>query len=431
MAIGALSSCGRSLVEDPSPTQLANVITGTSSYWFALQHYGRAVKKMRNSISNDGKDLRKALVGCLLVICFEGLQGNYVQALMHAVSGNQLLQAWLSKQTYPSPEKEGIASPNSHIIEDELVLAFGRLDLQVMAYVDPRPASAHESLMHEGDATILHMPALFHTIDEARLYWELIQRRSHHFMAKVAAQSLQSGSPVSTTKIDLGTGEPVVSFHAESDIYGSLPIACGDHERMPPEYRKYSDEIRSWFSAFAPFYNRIEKERDERAWTAGSLLLVHAKTSEIMLLSSLFGTESSLDRFLAEYKQVVDLARQISGSKYFQMQKFKFDLGIVNPLRLVGKWCREPRVRREAIALLRESRVREGLYDGLIMAGVQEWIMGLEEEGLEGGLIKEVMRWRFTGVRLDCLRRRAEVEAERLGRRADGGRDVRETVITW
>jgi hypothetical protein len=113
------------------------------------------------------------------------------------------------------------------------------------------------------------------------------------------------------------------------------------------------------------------------------------------------------------------------------MQKFKFDLGIVNPLRLVGKWCREPRVRREAIALLRESRVREGLYDGLIMAGVQEWIMGLEEEGLEGGLIKEVMRWRFTGVRLDCLRRRAEVEAERLGRRADGGRDVRETVITW
>jgi hypothetical protein len=34
-------------------------------------------------------------------------------------------------------------------------------------------------------------------------------------------------------------------------------------------------------------------------------------------------------------------------------------------------------------------------------------------------------------VRLDCLRRRAEVEAERLGRTADGGKDVRETVITW
>ena len=85
---------------------------------------------------------------------------------------------------------------------------------------------------------------------------------------------------------------------------------------------------------------------------------------------------------------------------------------------------------------MRESKVREGLFDGLIMAEVQEWIMWLEEEGLvlgeDGkGVIKEEMRWRFTGVKLDCLRRRADVEAERLGRNGDGTRDVRGTVITW
>jgi hypothetical protein len=34
-------------------------------------------------------------------------------------------------------------------------------------------------------------------------------------------------------------------------------------------------------------------------------------------------------------------------------------------------------------------------------------------------------------VRLDCLRRRADVEAERLGRNGDGSKERRGTVITW
>lgn len=440
VAIGALSSCGRSLIEDGSERQEAGRVMGKEEYRFALSHYGHAVAQMRKVLSaGDGRsvekgktDLRKALVGCLLVICFESLQGNYVQALMHAVSGNQLLQGWLSKQTYSDPRKEGLSSPRPEIIEDELILAFGRLDLQVMAYVDLRPASAHEVLMREGDETILHMPKVFKDVDEARLYWELVQRRSSHFIAMVAAKSASAGKAVPTTKIDLGLGEEAVSFHAESNISGSLPAVFREGgEGMPLEYRKYRSEIRRWFSAFTPFYASLSKFHDERSWTAASLLQIHALTSEIMLLSSLFGTESSLDEFLPEYKEVVELARQISESRYFQAQKFKFDLGIVNPLRMVGKWCRDGKTRRETIRVLRDGKVREGLYDGLIMSWVQEWVMGLEEEGLEDGKIREEMRWRVTGVRLDCLRRRAEVDAERLGRRADGTKDVRGTVITW
>jgi hypothetical protein len=277
------------------------------------------------------------------------------------------------------------------------------------------------------------MPTIFKDVDEARLYWELVQRRSSHFIAKVAAESIRTGANVPTTDIDLGTGDPVVRYHAESEFYMFMPIM---DERMAEEYRKYGGEIARWFSAFTPFYHSIKKGKYERAWTAASLLQIHAMTSEIMLLSSLTGDESSLDRFLPQYREVVSLARRISGSPFFQVQKFKFDLGIVNPLRLVAKWCREGKVRREAITLLRESKVREGLYDGLIMAKTQEWIMLLEEEGLvadgKGNLvIPEAMRWRYTNVRLDCLRRRAEVEAERLGRKRDGSRDVREMVITW
>lgn len=330
-------------------------------------------------------------------------------------------------------KKEGIVSPNRHVVEDELVQAFGRLDLQVMAYVDTRPASDHERLMKEGEVTVKYMPTVFKDVDEARLYWEVIQRRSSHFIASTVAQSLKTGKYVPTTRFDFGAGAPVVNFHAESDIF--FPKNGNWNKRdegmLPPEYRKYSGEITRWFDAFHPFYKSIEKEVDGKSWTAASVLQIHAKTSEIMLLSSLFGDESNLDRFLPEYRSVISLAKEIASSPSFEVNKFKFDIGIVNPVRLVAKWCREPQTRREAIGLLRGSAVREGLYDGLVMAKTQGFIMELEEEGMENGKIPEEMRWRFRGVRLDCLRRRAEVEAERLGRRPDGERVVRGTVITW
>ena len=394
---------------------------------------------MRKSLSRDPTQLRKALLGCLLVICFEGLQGNYNLVLTHCLSGVQLLQHWLLDQkekSYGSDEDtiedekrkmEGIVSPNRYIIEDELVQAFGRLDLQVMAYIDPRPTSTHESLMKEGEVTVRFMPDVFLTVDTARLYWEVVQRRSSHFIASAAAKKREGGRYVPTTKVDLGGGEEIMNFHPESEIYGA------DSEMgLPRDYQKCAAEISRWFDAFFPFYNELDKDMDDRTYIASSLLLIHAKTSEIMLLSSLFGDESSLDRFLPEYKEVVALASEVTRSKFFKPSKYKFDLGIVNPLRMVAKWCREPRTRREAIGLLRESGVREGIYDGLIMARTQEYIMELEEEGMdENGQIPEDMRWRYRGVKLDCVRRIAEVEAERLGRGPDGERVVRGTNISW
>ena len=62
-----------------------------------------------------------------------------MQALTHSITKTRLLQTWLGNQTYLDPKDEGVRSPDAVAIDDELVQAFGRLDLQTMAYVDPRP----------------------------------------------------------------------------------------------------------------------------------------------------------------------------------------------------------------------------------------------------------------------------------------------------
>ena len=319
-----------------------------------------------------------------------------------------------------------MVSPNRHVIEDELVQAFGRLDLQVMAFVDPRPPSIHDQLMHTGALTILHMPANFTSVDQARLYWDVVQRRSSHFIASTAAKSMKTGTYVPTTNVDLGIGESTLIYHPESEVFTG--------KELPPEYEKYAGEIARWFSAFTPFYESLRAEKGAEQWsyTAMSLLYIHAKTSEIMLLNSLSRDENFLDRFLPEYKEVVELADEIMNSPFFETGSFKFDLGIVNPLRLVAKWCREGHTRRRALKLLRDGKVREGLYDGLNMATSQGWVMQLEEEGMdEQGRIPEEMRWRITSVKLDCLGGRVQLEAERFGRGISGERVVRGAAITW
>lgn len=114
----------------------------------------------------------------------------------------------------------GLKSPKETEVEDDLVQAFARLDLQIMSYMDPRPPEVHRVLKEEGNEAISNMPTIFSTVEEARLYWELVQRRTSHFIATAAVEISKDG-PVPRksleTEINTGTGDAVVNFHAESD----------------------------------------------------------------------------------------------------------------------------------------------------------------------------------------------------------------------
>jgi hypothetical protein len=168
----------------------------------------------------------------------------------------------------------------------------------------------------------------------------------------VAFHCIRGNAVVLVTSVNMGTNAPAVNSHAESNIYKSVPV-----DSIPgglgSQYRRYSRQIARWFGAFSPFYDGIRREDNGELWTAKSLLKIHAKTMEVMLLRSLFGNGCTLDRFLPSYKGIVFTVRELSLDPMYQPPKYySFDSRIVNPLRLVGKWCREPNVRKEAIRIL-------------------------------------------------------------------------------
>ncbi|KAE8452535.1 hypothetical protein EG329_000438 [Mollisiaceae sp. DMI_Dod_QoI] len=471
VAIGALTSCGRKWTDDLSIGKKSTTgIEVTPQYHFALQHYGNAVKAMRktlHSYANEygksfgqgkrGHNLRMMLIACLLVTCFEGLQGNHFLALQHAASGHSVLQDWLSQHqplesAYSSPlqnssmsatidanstvQMQGLGSPLPQIIEDEIIQAFSRLDLQIMTYVDPRPLSVHSKLKHEGSHAIACMPYPFDSLEQARLYWELIQRRTSHFIADAAAQTSLRQDADMTIDMGLGNGSVLVAPESEVKLNTS---------HFPPvlvaEYHSYASEISRWFASFLPFYGSLTE--GSRNWAASSILRIQALSHQILLHGSILSDEWSLDSFTSVFSEIVSLGHLVAKDPLYSTPNlFSFDVGLVNSIRCVSKWCREPVIRRSSIALLRKIANREGIWDALIMANVSEWMMEIEEEKMilisdpesgheEKWFIRKDDRVRTTNIVIDNVKRTAAVTCKRLGRKEDGSVDERGTAIRW
>jgi hypothetical protein len=87
---------------------------------------------------------------------------------------------------------------------------------------------------------------------------------------------------------------------------------------------------------------------------------MQAQSSKLSFIAATFSDECSIDRFLPDFRAMVDLGNEIAKDRVFAGQNvFCFDAGIMSSLRLVCRLCREPKVWRDAIALMRRVGVRE------------------------------------------------------------------------
>lgn len=90
-----------------------------------------------------------------------------------------------------------------------------------------------------------------------------------------------------------------------------------------------------------------------------------------------------------EFAAIVTLARGImeadNDTGEVGMGRVSLDTGVLGPLYLVALRCRDPVVRREAIALLGREGRKEGLWDSTLLARVAERVMGIEGDSRKAG----------------------------------------------
>ncbi|KAF7943101.1 hypothetical protein EAE96_011044 [Botrytis aclada] len=335
---------------------------------FAVKRYGLALRSMSIGLSKleTSEGPRKALIGCLLVCCFEWLLGNDFTALTHARSGVKILRQWL--RNYRGKNyKAGLCSPDSGMIEDELVQAFLRLDKQVATFGDPGTSEEHKETIYESVGTIQDMPSIFPDLQEARLYLELIERRSIHF-GYLAAEC--AAAAAAAKKADPSTAiVPTNGFKEEYNLPEVVDIKAIKYE--------ITQSLIRWTSAFELFCSNIPpQETDQLA--GANILRAQSIAMDIIMKIAPGGPPPDHDAIIPEYQSILAIIEEVLNETKEQRQlgNFKFEQGVIMPLHIAAKWCHDHAIRSRAIELLRSYKdsdgepMREGVWDSEMFA---EW----------------------------------------------------------
>jgi hypothetical protein len=223
---------------------------------YAIQLYGRALKGMRKASLCEDKDIRMALIACLLVVCFEGFHGSPVTAMTHAAQGVNLLHCWVKK--YDGSYLSLLKSPSPHIIEDELIYALNRLDLQVLAFFDTRPVEYHKSFLQDTEP-LRQMPTIFLSLRQARAYWDYIMRRCCHFLAS----AMYEGRADELEKLrEQGLCDDGVELPGGVNTFSSPKETP---HWLEEERDGYTKEVLHWKHAYEPLFKSFQTPEQKKS----------------------------------------------------------------------------------------------------------------------------------------------------------------------
>ena len=377
---------------------------------FVLKHYGKFLDGSRKALARANPGRRMALIVCLLIIVIEGLQWHHRSVLKHLISGLNLLDEWrTSQQKEQSSTLVGVNSHEPDVVEDEILQQFRMLELEASVLIDPKPLEYHERLRQEGIETINNMPDSFASTHEARSYLELMMRRSHHFLGTVVPQK-----PISSEQaMNVDTQSLVASF-AQFDTFKTLG---GSTQPLQFEQERYAAELRRWTAAFQPLFASITPDTND--FLSTQLLKIRSRVLGVLLAGELSTSEMIYDDFVSEFEEILELAQKFfvhpCGDKVIPDGSYSSNAGLIFPLRLVADRSHSRTMRREAIRLLKAKSWREANFWSTSTAQISEWLMELEEYGVETDHIPEWARMRLVEVELDEGKevRRVSVKAVR------------------
>ncbi|KAI9052162.1 hypothetical protein LZ554_003524 [Drepanopeziza brunnea f. sp. 'monogermtubi'] len=471
VALGALYKTLESASESPPGSPVAGTFdtVPTSHYNFALEQYGKAIARLRESLANqETRSERTTLISIVLFTCFQSFTGDHKAAILQIQHGLGFLEERRQDSRNPMMQKK------EEKVEDELVQIFTRLAVQAKSYdmafhfpypyvirlspktqPDPTspqsPSSPSDSSSEPMDPP---MPSAFRNAQEARTALDSLCERIMRF------------------------NELLSSYHrGPNNILPRFVMSQG---------MVFGDQLRQWDVAFAPLFLTRRNRGVSNTERAGINVLKMLELMTGILYRMGFSTsEMEFDNFTPQFQVIVDLAsevvldeelvlalakcgtqardckhRQRAGyhlpglashqpgayredEGYAHIKaSFALDLGIVPPLFVVATKCRDRKLRREAIRLLMSSPRREGMWDSILSGRVGQWIMTIEEatmspwEGPSGRAARETVpderRVMVKEILFDMQSREATLRCGTRGARP-GDLDTRakETHISW
>ncbi|TWU73836.1 hypothetical protein ED733_005187 [Metarhizium rileyi] len=442
-----------------SPEKRDMFMGSLMAHWqVAIKQYSEAMNAMMLLNGQSLGSFRTRLMASILLACFDSFIGDHKQAIIQIQTGLGLLEQL--KTLYPNHRTPG---SEGHI-EDDLLIIFTRLAIQAksydMAFHFPQPyvirlispqrqsrdsSPASSDFGSPGSPPSIPVPARFESLLDARLASDKLCEKLLKFIERLQ-----------------------IAKNNKSNV-------------LPASWRQYGMDLKSeldaWSVAFEHiFISRLDPRVSSIQKAGICALKMFQINSNVLFLMMFCDTEVQFDGFLPHFKAIVSLGWEVVSAEESRAAaeravkteddqgqhpntkgalragkfaaphikpSFSADLGIVPPLFVVATKCREPRLRRQAIQLLRSSARREGMWDSELAANIGRWVMQIEESNgdlsvgwddsvLPSEPIPEERRVMVKSADFDLRARFAEL---RVGTRAvhEGSHDdrVRTTKIMW
>ncbi|KAH8594028.1 hypothetical protein B0O99DRAFT_688053 [Bisporella sp. PMI_857] len=393
VAIGALNKClkvGHAAKTGPSALRLTNQELSDQHRKFALAAYDRAIVGMKNITLEQQSTispLRKALLACLLVWTIEFFLRSPNNAYYQWQSGYKLLR---NLYNYEKSESiSGISSPDPNTVDEEIFHEFSRLDWRGAILWGERKNACHHYRRLDGQIAIRDMPVRFSDLNEARVYHELLMRRTYNLIGEAFAAIMATKEDERHLMIVDSPGELLDPCHIPTSLL---------------TYRDaYLDDLKRWNKAFQHIFPRSAASKDMALSLGAMMLRCHSLSAEIALAGAFFTEECMFDRSLPEMKEIVDLAGRIEQKRLLHnpdgLPVLNFELDSELPLHDVAIFCREKEVRYEALSLLRSQACLDTSGHRSRVYTRASYLVSLEEkERDKDGYIPEKARYRRVWV---------------------------------
>ena len=406
------------------------LLSQNSNYIYALKQYDNALRGMRQAINEGRTNMRNALFACLLIFCFENMSGKPAAAAANAISGLVLVYDMLCKTKDRSAPDWIKRQLEHHHIEDDLQSTVVGLDLHVIFIMNDKVEAFNEIYIAGSDFAITSMPEKILDLKIARHCWMVIMGRNHHFLQKV----VQAGRALARSKAK--EHDEDAPSEKEPDLSPGVNMFCTlEHPpvHMVPEVFRYREHIRRWNRATSSLFSGILKTGTQEEKTAVHLLQISESLAHVMLGGAFCATQSAYDQFLPEYQKIIDSVELVYPhlvEAYNGEPLYRFDLGIIIALFLVGGRCRERAIRERAARMLNANKdYREGMWDTGSAGAILDYIIEVEEEKRdEHGEIAEEDKVAVARGQLDLPHRRGLIK---VTLRRKEGLVHREKAISW
>lgn len=390
-AIFALSALYKSAISSKIPT--AN--TDNHHLNFAMVQQSKAIKLLREALSDGRPQMRLALVASLLFGCFESFHGSWETATQQIYSGINILKS------LQEDERER-ATAGLPTIDLELGLTLGRLKMQIISFLAMSPRCAHPSNDSEDEEIKggMDIPDRFSTLNEAF----------------VSATSLAT------------------SILRHSRTSARFRDVAGHWDSIARQQQCLDGLLDRWNEAYEPFFLSASENTASREYLGALQLRICIWKCEIMIATSMFDEEAVFDNFTVQFQRITYYARHLlkrdNEIRESDGPRVQYGIALIMSLFYTATRCRDFFVRREAIAILREWPCTNGVCHSLQAAKVAEWIVGIEESSCGGnGFIREECRVRMKSLKVDLQKDLIIVECMQPS--VDGSLELRQVNLPW